>query len=81
MSAASRTRRTGPPTLPGAQAGVLADTRAALEATREILRVMARSRGDAQPVFEAIARQALALCHANSRRLGIAVAVAAGASA
>jgi formate hydrogenlyase transcriptional activator len=66
MSAASRTRRTGRPTLPGAQAGVLADTRAELEATREILRVMARSRGDAQPVFEAIARQALALCHANS---------------
>jgi transcriptional regulator with GAF, ATPase, and Fis domain len=60
-------RRAGPATVPGARAaGVLADTRAALDATRDILRVLARSRGDTQPVFEAIARLALSLCHANS---------------
>ena len=61
------TRRSGPPTLPGARAAaVLADTRAELDATREILRVIARSRGDTQPVFDTIARLALALCHAHS---------------
>ena len=67
MTGSPNTRRSGPPTLPGARAaGVLADTRAELEATREILRVIARSRGDTQPVFDTIARLALALCHAHS---------------
>ena len=37
-----------------------------LNATREILRLVATSRSDAQPVFEAIARLALELCHAYS---------------
>jgi transcriptional regulator with GAF, ATPase, and Fis domain len=66
MSASSSTRR-GPPTLPGSRAaGVLADTRAELEATREIQRAIARSRGDTQPAFEAIARLALKLCNAST---------------
>ena len=64
---APSTRRTGPPTLPGARAaGVLADTRAELEASREIQRVIARSRGDTQPVFDAITRLALKLCNGST---------------
>ena len=42
------------------------DASGELEATREILRLVATSRSDAQPVFEAIARLARELCHAYS---------------
>ncbi len=45
------------------------DLRAALEqqkATSEILRVISRSKSDVQPVFDAIAAQALRLCGASS---------------
>ena len=67
MTGSSGPRRSGPPTLPGARAaGVLADTRAELEATREILRVLARARGDTQAVFDTIVRLVLTLCHASS---------------
>ena len=67
MIGSTSSRRTGPPTVPGGRAaGILADTRAALEAARDIERVIARSRGDTQPVFEAITRAALTQCHATS---------------
>ena len=63
----STTRRTDPATVPGGRAaGILADTRAALEATRDIESVLARSRGDTQAVFEAITRAVLTHCHAIS---------------
>jgi signal transduction histidine kinase len=44
----------------------LADALAQQRATREILAVMVASRNDATPVFETIARAALALCRAAS---------------
>ena len=44
----------------------LADALAQQHATREILAVMVASRNDATPVFETIARAALALCRASS---------------
>ena len=62
----STTRRTDPATVPGGRAGLVpGDTRAALS-EHDIERVLAGSRGDTQPVFEAITRAALAQCHASS---------------
>ena len=59
-------RRSSRPDTPDDTAREMADARAELNATREILRLVATSRSDAQPVFEAIARLALELCHAYS---------------
>ncbi len=44
----------------------LAEARNQLAATSEILRVISRSRTDVQPVFDAIAANALKLCDASS---------------
>src|ERR671937_734402 len=48
----------------GARDRALAEAREQQTATSEILAVIARSRTDAQPVFDAVARQALRLCDA-----------------
>ncbi|MGE5338802.1 MAG: GAF domain-containing protein [Gemmatimonadota bacterium] len=52
--------------LPAARRTRRIDAGAQLSATREILRVIPRSQGDAQPVFEMIATAALKLCGATS---------------
>jgi formate hydrogenlyase transcriptional activator len=67
MTAFTTSRRTSRRTAPRPErADELDDARAELAATREILRVIVRSRADAQPVLDCIAHLALELCGANS---------------
>src|SRR5262249_8441799 len=49
----------------------LAESRAREAATAAILRVIARSRGDAQPVFDAIVKNALRLIHGHSAAVAL----------